>query len=159
MGIDYCVYLGPYIEIEKGATVKVQRDYKGCINQGCRHFHQRFTTPFCALCGMKCEDIHFEEDCELDSYELYNKNEILQKQMYPSNVDGNPEDVWIPCIKAGREMQWNLKYDGCFQDMSDLDPKKEIKMVEDQCKESLDIIRKAYGKEPEIKWGIIGQVG
>jgi hypothetical protein len=156
MGVDYSVYLGPYIEIERGTTRMVKFNITTCININCTEHQNPALGNFCKVCGSKVGVVETEDEDEICSHELWEEHEILRKQLFPEESYDDSVDIWIPQIETKRKKGWSLKYNKCFQDMTDINPKDEIEMVKKQCKESLDIITQAYGKEPVIKWGIMG---
>ncbi len=160
MGVDYNVYVGPYVEIEilKKPTKKETYEYPGCPKPICRKYHEaQNKAKFCSDCGAAIETIVEEVDEEWDIYELLEHHEVIG-EMYPDSIDEENGDtqLFFPCAEDLKAGSWSLKYDSVWEDLSDLNVEEEIQKVKDQCSKSLAILEEVYGAKPVVKWGVIG---
>lgn len=145
MGLDYSVYLGPYLEatlVEKTVT----RHKRHCTNKECLRYEKTIYEAFCPKCGTKIEDIPFEttdwcaanEDDYDDDFFHY---EIID---YLSGVplEDEPFNVLVA----------NQKIDGIDRDLS-FDPRSESPDFEDFNGEIIEAEKSAFTKTfaPQIK--------
>ncbi len=168
MGIDYNVYVGPYIEIEtkKQPTKQKEYEYKACLNNKCKLFREAQRTKnhgygeppakFCSQCGGEIKTIKETLDEEYDVYELCEEFGILD-QVSPDYSDSENGDtqLFFPRIEDRKGGSLNIKYDEVWEDLSDLDVAVEIEKVKQECSKALEVLEKAYGVKPKIKWGVI----
>lgn len=157
MGVDYHVYVGPYIEIKaKELTQTVSFQYRGCTNSICNKKDTSQVGNFCSQCGQPITLIDAEEEEQVDVYEALENLKI-------ENLDPGSEDKdYIRLYPNHDELvtvSANIKYDGLSEDLSNLDIQEEIDKVKVLFSKELRLLEETYGAKPVIKWGIFSNVG
>lgn len=160
MGVDYYIYVGPYIEVKTAEMPKRKGGVTSsvCKNLSCKNRGVYSNQKFCPQCGSPIitaqEEI--EERMSLDDI----MEECEGEPIYPDRFSNQRDvDIWIPHHESLRSSGGNVKYDDIFDDMSDVDINAEIQKVRDICKVALEKIEKIYGIKPSIKWGVMSSSG
>lgn len=164
MGVDYAVYLGPYIQFKtkKKLTKKANYDKYACANAQCKKLNVPLTSDvqFCSACGDKIEPQSVGVDEEWYLYEFAEEMGI-NDEVYPDDQEdeGGDTQIWFPYIeKSKRDRSWDIKYNTVWEDLTDLDIKAEIQQVYDECAKALKVLEEAYGTKPEVRWGLISSI-
>ena len=114
MGIDYKVYVGPYIEVYNPLKDSTE-EYHTCPNKKCEKYKSKIGDKFCSVCGSKIKLVTFpcKESISFDVYEEFegeplsqalsesNQKEYREYKFYVPNLKGSPGRSFDPVGDCG----------------------------------------------------------
>lgn len=156
MGLDYSLYLGPYVvcDGQPKTTVVVKR--KACNKKRCKEFKRSTTSKFCSQCGSKIENAEFEEQYDKDiAYELLNEKLTQAGRSTSAPFD---KHVYYPNVKFSDNREYRIDHQiASLTSISPDDIQKETNQFIEFFKKELDILRQEYNSI-EVKWGFLNYV-
>jgi hypothetical protein len=163
MGLEYHVYLGPYIQFKTKKIPQRQEEYEkfSCRNEKCPKFDKgiRGDIEFCAKCGKVPERQieHYQEDMCLFEYA---EKMGIEDEVNPdfSNEENGDTQIWFPNLNLKRHTNWDVKYDEVWEDLSTLNVQEEIELVKIKCARAIEVLEAEYGVKAEIRWGLISSI-
>jgi hypothetical protein len=162
MGVDYTVYVGPYIEVKyvKAPTGTELISYKTCSNTSCkRRGFAEYKSKFCSDCGHSIELLSEEVETELSAIEFLNKYDLLSEISADNSEDEEGDtQLFFPINNDLKGGCWSVKHDEIWEDLSDLNAAEEIEKTKAICANSLKIIEEVYGNKPVVKWGVVSNI-
>ena len=158
MGIDYNVYIGPYV-LCQNEKVEAEEMMRTCPKKSCPGHKKRphpHGSKFCTECGSKFDEVPVKVKTDrVESWELL---EELENQIciITDEFKGIPKhcDIWIS--NGGLGKHFDPKYDTWVAELGAVG-EESIQEFEEKCAKSLTRLCDEYGeKNVEIKWGTIG---
>jgi len=165
MGVDYNVYLGPYLKCQN-PDVDKQVTKLTCPNTSCaKHMQWRGHDPFCAKCGSQIVDVtttqHKPRVCGSSLLEELNEVFYAPGTCYAQYPFEDHVDVWIPNTKpktifGSRQASFDARYDtgmtrvcpSLIEDETDAFKRVFVKELTKMCE--------AYGADcVSIHWGLL----
>jgi hypothetical protein len=153
MGVDYCVYIGPYIEVP--ASNKPSKEVT-VMYPGCQKCNVARNGKFCVDCGDLIVTLTSKEKEEIDPEEIIEEYDLKGQIEYSYDDD---DEVWMPIYEDMFFISMNIKYEKENEDLTDINIQDEIAEVEKHCDKALKTLEKFYGVKPVVKWGLRVSVG
>lgn len=162
MGIDYGLYVGPYVEC-KVQKVAVTKRRRACVNPNCdNHKRSVHSSAFCHLCGSRIDLVEYTEmEHAVSQWDL--QEQIMERL---SSVSGDEywrrsreDDVhlWKPNVDTGgREYHLEAQEDFALHEITPDLVRDEVARFEAQFAPELTVFRERYGAGAvRVAWGII----
>ena len=161
MGVDYHVYIGPYVIARfEGKYIRVSAGFRRCQNKSCAKPQSYIYSPakFCDMCGQEGEEVFKNKVVEPKPYSLVGETPLV-------NIKYVGQEPYAHCFILNNHSCINRLIDGksIYLDPTedekiinyeDIDMVGEIDLLRINCQDQLKIIEDNY-TGAEILWGII----
>jgi hypothetical protein len=153
MGIDYNVYVGPYIKVYNPLKDSVEK-YHSCVNAKCSNHKEEVSSEYCCDCGKKIKLV--ERSCQIridfDSWDECD-GDILEA-MFGRSPD---EDYQFFIPNTGEiGLDLNVERETSVNEIDVGKPKMDINNFQLQFKKHINHIKKVFGNtNVSIQWGVL----
>lgn len=154
MGVDYHVYVGPYIEVRNPPKSSFL-EYYGCPNNKCKDFNKHINAKFCPQCGKQIEllTVPTQKPMEFDCYEEF--DDRLSEVRMDDRVKGK-EDCEFYLPNQGKTGKHFSAYDRQILSYDAAIIALENESIETKFAKDIKRLREVFGKDAvTIQWGII----
>ena len=166
MGLDYTVYVGPYVKCIN-PLVDVEEKYRACTNPVCKSFKKQTSeSGFCKDCGQPIGTItRTKKKAKVSAWELREQiNERLANvnTEYPWDELKRPDaevDIWISNINGKGGDRFDPKSESKYFDLTNFDIGREMETFGIDFHKEIGQLVAAYGSENiEIRWGVFNWI-
>jgi hypothetical protein len=168
MGIDYSVYVGPYVKCTN-PLVEVESSIRTCTNPVCKTYKNQIwdlTAKYCRECGSPIGETAIKKsNTKVNASELYEHG--VKEQLHMAGRESGWEelkrkdaeiDIWIANVKrpeADCGINFDPKSDRKYIDLTHHSKIDSIEQFTDAFYKEITQLREAYGSDNvEVKWGI-----
>lgn len=158
MGVDYNLFIGPYIKagITSNLVTKTAKLQKFCAV--CHQSDRKpLTEKFCNQCGLELVERKVGEAVTVDRFYSYDQTPPCDDLIIDVNVDDNKNQYFIANGNDMGGLYLDPKTDlGVVADKPDVDADIKKFTEKEGMPVVLEMLRKHFGAENiEIKWGVI----
>lgn len=156
MGLDYHLYMGPYVECWVREE-KREVDVYGCTNPSCKEHAKRDRWPnsdkkFCAACAAPWGASKKTIDHVPSPYTVLGDDADSFVRLY-SEGEGD-EAVYLGSNRRGdRQHHYDTRSDSLHQDMADIDQMTEMAGFEQAFSAEIEKLKEAYD-DVTVRWGV-----
>ena len=152
MGMDLYIHVTTYIELFEVEQLVKTATYR-CSNTACQnHKYMSNSNKFCPICGKEGEtDIK-----EVMENQMLNWYDFLEENDLPDNLyQANDSNCVLPNISMKHSFSMSRHDDSMNCEISPQYIKNGIAEFKEKFQIYLDKIKEIYGKEVEIKFGVV----
>ena len=166
MGIDYNVYVGPYI-IADIFPQEVTKQKKSCPNEECKKYKQWASNGFCSSCGSKVQLVSYPEmdnvplNWKLTEERTDQEADEFNNYLNCMNAcEDDSFDCYIPNQRLkgvpDRKTYVDPRYESVFQELDADVIEKEKEALKATFEKQIAMLESWHGKENvHIKWGFL----
>lgn len=155
MSMDYCVYVGPYIEFPN-VEIPIQivtNTYSICDNPTCSKQSKSQDGNFCKYCGKERVIVKKEEKIKVPIYRFL--EDVESRWKYDSD---NCTLIVMAVNAATRSFYFDIKYDDVAQDLSNINANEAILEIKNEFSEQVSKLENIFKSKAIFKWGIVSVV-
>lgn len=154
MGIDYHVYVGPYIEVHNPPKAAVEQ-YHACPSMGCKQHMKRSNDKYCPQCGTTIDLVkkNIMEPIRFDV--MGETNERLVSVCRNQFVGEKEHFLWIVPNQGGLGKHF-YAYEPEVLSLNETDIALALRDLKEAFLTDITKLKKTFGNEAvNIRWGII----
>ena len=156
MGVDYTIYIGPYIQIHNPPR-PYDNSYPCCVNEDCEKWTLQSTAKFCSQCGKPIGErkVKCKRPICVDLYEM--SHDRLCQAFSEYRPEGYEEYLFIiPNIKTDFSISFNPVGKQSIIDLRSIDAIQGVCSFSQVFSKELEAISKIFGPDAvAIKHGIL----
>lgn len=161
MGIDYGIYVGPYVTCLV-TVVEVTRTRRACANRSCPNHQREMRDAYCALCGSPVRPVEYTEAKQ--SVDTWVLSVAINETLTTASGDAyrkwsreHNAHLWKVTVSTG-ERSYHLESpeDFAFFEITPEQIVAEMVAFREQFAAELTLFRKHYGAAMVyVRWGVI----